>query len=157
ALAYAHQQGVLHRDVKPSNLLLDTRGTVWITDFGLAKTEGTDELTSPGDLVGTLRYMAPECFHGRPDRRSDVYSLGATLYELLTLCPVFDDTNRARLLDRITRQEPPRPRKLDPGIPPDLENIILKAIAKEPAERYASAAALADDLRSFLADRPIQA
>src|SRR5262249_6195080 len=80
-LAYAHKQGILHRDIKPSNLLLDARGTVWITDFGLAKAEGTDELTHTGDIVGTLRYMAPERLHGGSDPRSDVYALGVTLYE----------------------------------------------------------------------------
>ena len=89
ALAYAHHQGILHRDIKPSNLLLDTQGTVWVTDFGLAKAEGTEELTSQGDIVGTLRYMAPERFQGHADPRSDVYSLGLTLYEMLTLCPAF--------------------------------------------------------------------
>jgi serine/threonine protein kinase len=126
ALAYAHQHGVLDRDVKPSNLLLDTRGTVWVTDFGLAKADGSDELTGPGDIVGTIRYMAPERFRGEADPRSDVYSLGTTLYELLTLCPAyelltlcpaFDDTNRARLIERVTRDDPPRPRQRDPHIP----------------------------------------
>ena len=139
ALAYAHQQGILHRDIKPSNLLLDTQGTVWVTDFGLAKAEGTDELTSPGDIVGTLRYMAPERFQGQADPRSDVYSLGLTLYEMLTLRPAFEDTNRARLIERVTHEEPPRPRKLDARIPRDLETIVLKAIAKEPADRYPTA------------------
>jgi serine/threonine protein kinase/WD40 repeat protein len=157
ALAYAHQQGVLHRDVKPANLLLDTRGTLWLTDFGLAKAEGTDELTSPGDIVGTIRYMAPERLRGQADPRSDLYSLGTTLYELLTLCPAFDDSNRARLIERISHDDPPRPRKLDARIPRDLETIVLKAIAREPADRYPSAAALAEDLRRFLTDRPIQA
>lgn len=84
ALSYAHQQGVLHRDIKPSNLLLDAVGNVWVTDFGLAKLEGSDGPTRTGDIVGTVRYMAPERFDGWSDRRSDVYSLGATLYELLT-------------------------------------------------------------------------
>src|SRR5204863_1448787 len=84
-LDYAHKQGILHRDIKPSNLLLDARGTVWITDFGLAKAEGTDELTHTGDIVGTFRYMAPERFNGWSDPASDVYSLGITLYELVTL------------------------------------------------------------------------
>src|SRR5207248_355530 len=98
ALAYAHGQGVLHRDIKPSNLLIDTQGTVWITDFGLAKVEGLEELTSQGDVVGTLRYMAPERFRGEADGRGDVYSLGLTLFELLTLRPAFAESERARLI-----------------------------------------------------------
>jgi WD40 repeat protein/serine/threonine protein kinase len=157
AVAYAHHQGILHRDIKPSNLLLDTQGTVWITDFGLAKAEGSSDLTTPGDLVGTLRYMAPERLQGQSDVRGDLYSLGLTFYELLTLRPAFVDTNRARLIERITHEEPPRPRKLDRRIPADLETIVLKASAKEPSQRYATAEELAEDLRRFLADRPIQA
>jgi serine/threonine protein kinase/WD40 repeat protein/Tfp pilus assembly protein PilF len=157
ALAYAHKQGIVHRDIKPSNLLLDTRGTVWVTDFGLAKAEGSEELTGTGDIVGTLRYMAPERFQGRADPRSDVYSLGATLYELVTLCPAVTDGDPGLMMDRIRREEPPRPRRLDRAIPRDLETIILKALAKEPADRYPSADALAEDLRRFLADRPIRA
>jgi WD40 repeat protein/serine/threonine protein kinase len=157
ALAYAHGQGILHRDIKPSNLLLDTQGIVWITDFGLAKAEGSDELTHPGDLVGTLRYMAPERFQGHSDARGDVYSLGVTLYELLTLQPAFADSNRARLIERVTHEEPPRPRQLDRRFPRDLETIVLKAMDKDPRRRYATAAALAEDLRRFLADRPVQA
>jgi WD40 repeat protein len=157
ALEYAHRNGILHRDVKPSNLLLDTQGTVWVTDFGLAKSDDSGELTSPGDIVGTLRFMAPERFQGQADSRSDVYSLGITLLEMLTLRPAFDPTDRARLIERVTHEDPPRPRKLDPHIPRDLETIALKAIAKEPADRYATAAALAEDLRRFLGDRPIQA
>jgi serine/threonine protein kinase/WD40 repeat protein len=157
ALAYAHKQGVLHRDVKPSNLLLDTAGTVWITDFGLAKAEGSDELTSPGDIVGTMRYMAPERFEGRADARSDVYSLGITLYEMLTLRPPFQDSKRDRLIERVLHEEPPRPSKLDPRVPRDLETIVLKAMAKDPADRYPSAQELGEDLGRFLADRPIRA
>jgi serine/threonine protein kinase len=157
ALAYAHQQGILHRDVKPSNLLLDAQGTVWVTDFGLAWVEGSDQLTGVGDVVGTLRYLAPERFAGRSDPRSDVYSLGATLYELLTLRPAFDEPDRARLIERVTHGAPPSPRQLDGRIPRDLETIVLKALSWEPAERYPTAEALADDLRRFLLDRPIRA
>src|SRR5579883_2268991 len=156
ALAYAHGQRVLHRDIKPSNLLLDLQGTAWITDFGLAKEEG-DDLTREGDLVGTLRYMAPERFDAQSDPRSDLYSLGATLYELVTLRPAFAETDRARLIQRITQEEPPRPRKLDPSVPRDLETIVLKAMAKEPDHRYQLASEMAEDLRRFLADRPIRA
>jgi WD40 repeat protein/serine/threonine protein kinase/tetratricopeptide (TPR) repeat protein len=157
ALNYAHKQGILHRDIKPSNLLLDTRGTVWITDFGLVKAEDSDELTNPGDIVGTVRYMAPERFQGRADPGNDIYGLGMTLYELLTLHPAFEDANRARLIERVTNDEPPRPRKIDSHIPRDLETVVLKATAKDPARRYASAEDLAEDLRRFLADRPIRA
>jgi serine/threonine protein kinase/WD40 repeat protein/tetratricopeptide (TPR) repeat protein len=157
ALDYAHRQGILHRDIKPSNLLLDLQGTAWVTDFGLAKAEGTDDLTHTGDLVGTLRYMAPERFQGTADARSDVYGLGLTLYEMLTLEPAFTDTSRARLIDRVTHEDPRRPRQADPSIPRDLETIVLKAITKEPDRRYQTAEALAGDLQRFLADRPIRA
>lgn len=156
ALAYAHGQRVLHRDIKPSNLLLDGCGTVWVTDFGLAKEEG-DDLTRTGDIVGTLRYMAPERLAGVSEARSDVYGLGVTLYELLTLRPAFAETDRAGLVHRIARQEPVPPRKLDRHVPRDLETIVLKAIAKEPTRRYAAAADMEEDLRRFLMDRPIRA
>ena len=118
ALTHAHQQGILHRDIKPSNLLLDARGTVWVTDFGLAKSEGTEDLTNTGDIVGTLRYMAPERFNGWSDPRSDVYGLGITLYELLTLRPAFEDSNRSRLVEQVLHEDPPRPRKLRPAHTP---------------------------------------
>jgi serine/threonine protein kinase/WD40 repeat protein len=157
ALAYTHRNGIVHRDIKPSNLLLDTQGAVWITDFGLVKEEGSDNLTSPGDFVGTVRYMAPERFDDKCDGRSDLYCLGVTLYEMLTLRPPFEDTARARLTERIRHEEPVRPRKLDPRIPRDLETVVLKAMAKEPGQRYQSAGELAEDLRRFLSDRPIQA
>jgi eukaryotic-like serine/threonine-protein kinase len=157
ALAYAHRQGVLHRDVKPSNLLLDAQGTVWITDFGLAKAEGTEELTQTGDLVGTLRFMAPERFDGRSLPQSDVYSLSLTLYELVALRPAFDDTNKGRLIDKVLHEPPPPLRRIDPRTPRDLETVVLKGLSKDPAERYATAEALAEDLRRFLADRPVKA
>ena len=104
ALEYAHRQGILHRDIKPSNLLLDAQGQVWVTDFGLAKAQDSDELTRTGDIVGTLRYMAPERFDGWSDPRSDVYALGATLYELLTLRPAFDESDRVKLIDRVLHE-----------------------------------------------------
>ena len=157
APTYAHQQGVLHRDIKPSNLLLDSAGHVWVTDFGLAKLEGSDGPTRTGDIVGTVRYMAPERFDGWSDRRSDVYSLGATLYELLTLNPLFPGVAQAALMEKVLHAAPEPPRKLDPSIPRDLETIVLKAIAKEPAHRYPTAQALAEDLRRFLEDRPVLA
>jgi serine/threonine protein kinase/WD40 repeat protein len=157
ALHYAHRQGILHRDIKPSNLLLDLRGIVWITDFGLAKAEDSGELTKTGDIVGTVRFMPPERLDGRSEPRGDIYSLGVTLYEMLTLRPAFADTQRSRLLERILHDDPPRLRKLDPAIPADLETIVLTAMAKAPLDRYATAEAMADDLRRFLADRPIRA
>jgi WD40 repeat protein len=156
ALVYAHQRGIIHRDVKPSNLLLDTAGVVWVTDFGLAKTEDAG-LTQTGDIVGTLRYMAPERFRSTCDCRADVYGLGLTLYELVTLTPAFDSADRLVLIEQIGRQEPRRPRALDPRIPRDLETIVLKAIEKEPNRRYQTAEELADDLRCLLQDRPIRA
>ncbi|HTU18085.1 MAG TPA: serine/threonine-protein kinase [Gemmataceae bacterium] len=157
ALDYAHNHGTLHRDVKPANILLDSQGTVWLTDFGLAKLAEQNNLTSTGDLVGTLQYLAPESLNSQTDARSDVYSLGLTLYELLTLAPPFPESNPARLLQQVSMREPARPRKLNPAIPRDLETVILKAIAREPAHRYQTACELADDLRCFLDDRPIRA
>jgi WD40 repeat protein/serine/threonine protein kinase len=155
-LAYAHARGIVHRDIKPSNLLLDTDGVVWITDFGLAKTED-DGLTATGDILGTLRYMAPCRFRGEGDARADIYALGLTLYELMTLRPAFDSSNRLELVERIKEEDPPRPRTLDHHIPRDLETIVLKAIEKEPEQRYQTAEAMAEDLRRFLADEPIRA
>jgi serine/threonine protein kinase len=155
ALAYAHAQKVLHRDVKLANLLLDQQGTVWVTDFGLAKDEG-EELTRTGDVVGTLRYLPPERLSGHSEARGDVYSLGMTLYEMLTLRPAFEGGDRARLVQQITHEQPPRPRQLDPRVPRDLETIVLKAIEKEPGQRYSSAEALAEDLRRFLAGLPFR-
>jgi len=157
ALEYAHGEGILHRDIKPSNLMVDAKGTIWVTDFGLAKTEGTDGLTGTGDVVGTLRYMAPERLDGWSDPKSDVYGLGATLYELLSLRPPFDESNRARLIERLLHDSPDPPRKIDRRIPRDLETVVLKAMARDPRARYISAGQMADDLRRFLADRPVLA
>jgi serine/threonine protein kinase/WD40 repeat protein len=156
-LAHAHKQGILHRDIKPSNLLLDPRGTLWITDFGLAWAEGNPELTGTGEIVGTFRYMAPERFQGRGDLRSDIYSAGATLYELLTLEPLYGELSRGALMSRILLDEPIPPRRLDPHLPRDLETIILKAIAREPSRRYTTADELVSDLRRFLDGEPIRA
>src|SRR5262249_43606782 len=137
ALAYAHGQRILHRDIKPSNIMLDNQGAVWVTDFGLAKQEG-DDLTQTGGFAGTLRYIAPERFDGVTDARGDIYGLGLTLYELLTLKPAFDGSDRGRLVGNITQSEPARPRQLVRDIPRDLETVILKAITKEPRRRYTS-------------------
>ncbi len=156
ALAYAHQQGVVHRDIKPGNLLLDTLGKVWVADFGLAKIEGED-ITTTGEYIGTLRYMAPERFHGWVDPRSDIYSLGLTLYEMLTLQPAFAANDRPSLIRAIADEEPTRIRRIDPSVPRDLETIILKATSKEPQSRYRSAAEFAEDLRRFNESKPIAA
>jgi serine/threonine protein kinase len=160
ALEYAHSMGVIHRDVKPANLLLDVQGNVYVTDFGLAQLRGVPELTMTGDLVGTLRYMSPEqalAQRGVMDHRTDIYSLGATLYELLTLAPAFDAPERHALLRQIAEEEPASPRQRNRAIPVDLETIVLKAMTKEPGSRYASAKELADDMRGFLEHRPIRA
>lgn len=156
ALAYAHGRGVIHRDLKPSNLVLDESGVIWLTDFGLAKIEG-DDLTQSGDFVGTLRYMSPERFQNVCDERSDVYGLGLTLYELLTLRSVFESSDRLGTIRKISHEELPRPRAINRQIPRDLETIVVKAIEKDPLARYTSAQELAEDLRCFVDDLPIQA
>jgi WD40 repeat protein/tRNA A-37 threonylcarbamoyl transferase component Bud32 len=157
ALQYSHAQGVLHRDIKPSNLLLDLHGTVWVADFGLAKLADQADLTHSGDVVGTWRYMAPERFEGVSDARSDVYSLGLTLYELLVLHPAFDGSTREELIRQVGFGVPPRPRKVNPEVPRDLETIVLKATERNPAQRYQTARELAEDLRRFLEDKPTRA
>ena len=157
ALEYAHGQGVLHRDIKPANLLLDTAGGVWVTDFGLAKTLEQDNLTHTGDILGTLRYMAPETFSGKADARSDIYSLGLSLYELLALRPAFDETNRTRLIRQVMDGQFPPLRRLNPDVPKDLETIVQKATDHVPQARYQTAGGLADDLERFLKDEPIRA
>ena len=157
ALNYAHTQGTLHRDIKPANLLLDAQGTVWITDFGLAKATEPGQQSSTADIVGTLRYMAPEQFSGTLDSSSDVYSLGATLYEMLALQPAFDDSDRGRLVRRVTQEDPIPLRRINPNIPRDLATIVHKAMAKERQNRYATAADLAEDLARFQANLPIRA
>jgi len=160
ALEHAHQNGVLHRDIKPSNLLIDLGGKLWVADFGLARIQGDSQLTQTGDLIGTLRYMSPEQALGRRgliDERVDVYALGATLYELLTLRPAFAGDDRAELIDRIAHQESVAPRRINPTIPADLETIVLKAMAKELANRYATAQDLANDLEQYLSGEPIKA
>ncbi len=160
ALEHAHQLGVVHRDIKPANLLLDRRGDLWITDFGLAHCHSEAGLTMSGDLIGTLRYMSPEQALAQRvliDHRTDIYSLGVTLYELLTLEPVFDGRDRHELLRQIAFDEPRSPRRLNKCIPAELETVVLKAMAKHPNERYATAQELADDLRRYLDDRAILA
>ncbi|MFI5457877.1 MAG: protein kinase [Isosphaerales bacterium] len=159
ALDYAHKQGVLHRDVKPSNLLLDMRGIVWVTDFGLAKVAGpgAENLTHTGDILGTLRYMPAEAFEGKSDARSDVYSLGLTLYELLAMRPAFDEKDRNKLIKQVTTAEPTPLHRVNREIPRDLVTIVQKSIEKEPARRYATAEELAADLQRYMDDEPILA
>ena len=160
ALDCAHTLGVVHRDVKPANLMVDATGRLWVTDFGLAQVQSDVRLTMTGDLVGTLRYMSPEQALAKRvviDHRTDVYSLGATLYELLTLRPAYAGHDRQELLRQIAFEEPRPPRRLNKAIPAELETIVLKTMEKSPQDRYATAQELADDLRRWLEDRPIQA
>jgi serine/threonine protein kinase/tetratricopeptide (TPR) repeat protein len=160
ALEHAHALGIVHRDVKPANLIVDGQGKLWVTDFGLAHTATDAGLTMTGDLLGTLRYMSPEqalAKHGLVEHRTDIYSLGATLYELLTGRPAVEGHDRQEILRRIADEEPRPPRAIEGALPADLATIVLKALAKEPAERYATARELSDDLRRYLEDRPILA
>ncbi len=160
ALHHAHEQGIIHRDIKPGNLMLDHRGKLWVTDFGLARIEGVSQLTITGDLIGTLRYMSPEQALGNRlivDHRTDIYSLGTTLYELLSGRAVFEGSIRGRILHQIAEEEPTPLRQLQPTIHVDLETIILKSIAKGPEDRYESASDLSVDLRRYLAHLPVQA
>jgi serine/threonine protein kinase/Flp pilus assembly protein TadD len=160
ALEHAHSLGIVHRDIKPSNLMIDAQGQLWIADFGLARRAAESDLTITGDLLGTLRYMSPEqalAKHDLVDHRSDVYSLGATLYELLALRPAAEGKDRQEIIEQITHTDATGLRRHDRGIPADLETIVLKALAKEPESRYATAMELADDLGRFLDDKPIRA
>ena len=157
ALHAAHEYGIVHRDVKPSNLLLDGDGKLWVTDFGLARCQNDAALTRTGDVLGTTRYMSPEQASGQSalvDQRTDVYSLGLTLYELLVLRPAFPGDDGPALLRRIDEQEPPHLGKLDPRIPSDLATVVHKAMAKQREERYTTAQQFADDLQRVLEGKP---
>jgi len=165
-LEHAHQLGIIHRDIKPANLLIEWRAggvnppNLWVTDFGLAHCQSQPGLTMTGDLVGTLRYMSPEQALAKRvavDARTDIYSLGVTLYELLTLEPAYNGKNREEVLRQIAFEEPRPPRRLNKTIPAELETVVLKAMAKNPEERYATSQELADDLGRYLEDKPIKA
>ena len=157
ALHYAHRHNTLHRDVKPGNLLLDAEGSVWIADFGLAKAIESDNVTNSGDVVGTLAYVAPERFQGETTERSDIYSLGLTLHEMLTLKRAFNGKDRVTVMNQVANEQLQSPRKTDARLPKDLETIVMKAASHDAADRYATAGEMALDLEEFLADRPIQA
>lgn len=159
ALDHAHDFGIVHRDIKPANLLLEVHGTLWVTDFGLAQFQSDTGLTRTGDIPGTIRYMSPEQASGQRtlDQRTDVYSLGATFYELLTLEPIFRGRDVQYLLNQILHNDPRALRQIDKAIPPELETIILKCVSKNPYDRYRSAGDLAADLQRYLDHKPILA
>lgn len=157
ALRHAHSQNVLHRDVKPGNILIDQDSKPWVTDFGLAKFDENEDLTRPGDAVGTLRYMAPEQLAGKPDRRSDIFGLGLVMYELLTGEKAYGRSKASDLIARITHHDLELPSAINPRVPRDLELIMLKATAKIPDERYQNAVDFADDLDRWQHDLPISA
>jgi eukaryotic-like serine/threonine-protein kinase len=148
-LRYAHAEGVLHRDIKPSNLLLDVQRSVWIADFGLAQVHGPEMDQGDTDIVGTMRYVAPEQLAGHPDARSDVYSLGMTLYELCTLRPALDPRTRTDLMQQVRQFTPAAPHFVRERCPEELSNIIMRCIAKSPADRYQSAGDLLASLLQF--------
>ncbi len=159
-LQYAHSRGVIHRDIKPSNLILDAEGRLRILDFGLAHIEGQESLTISGAFVGTPLYMSPEQARQRKvkvDHRTDIYSLGATMYELLTCRPPFKGKDHQETLSQIIEWDPVEPRKLSSRIPRDLETIVLKCLRKDPMDRYGTAEALGQDLRRFVRGDPVEA
>ncbi len=160
ALNYAHEEGIIHRDIKPANLILSHDGRIMIADFGLAKSTSDASVTQTGSLVGTLRYLSPEQAMARRvpvDHRTDIYSLGATLYELLTLQPAFPGNDDKEILGAVISRDPPPPRKILQHIPPELETICIKMMEKSAADRYATAHDAAEDLRCYLNDLPIAA
>lgn len=159
-LAYAHAHSVTHRDIKPSNLLLTRDLRVMISDFGLARSTAMETITVGASLLGTARYMSPEQIdgtRGSSNHRVDVYALGATLYELLTMRPIYETKDDRKVLHQVLNDEPMPPRRVSPSIPTELETICLKALEKDPAVRYQTAQAFADDLRRWLLGLPILA
>lgn len=160
ALQHAHENGVVHRDVKPSNILVTRNGRPVLVDFGLACREGSRSVTLTGEFVGTPYYASPEQARSEnipQDYRTDIYSLGVTLYELLSLRVPFEGKTRQEVVNKILTHEPPSMRKSNPSLPRDVETVVFKAMEKDPGRRYASAADLAEDLRAFRENRPIRA
>lgn len=160
ALQYAHSQGIIHRDIKPANLILSTDGRIMLADFGLAKSTGEQSVTRTGAMVGTLRYMSPEQTMAKRvkiDHRTDIYSLGATLYELLCFRPAYPGVDDTEILGAIISRDPPSPRKINSHVPSELDTICMKCLEKAPDARYDSGKALADDLRRYINDLPIVA
>jgi tetratricopeptide (TPR) repeat protein len=159
-LQHAHSKGIIHRDIKPSNLILDREGSLRILDFGLARLEGQESLTISGDVVGTPLYMSPEQARRKKiavDHRTDVYSLGATLYEMLTLEPPFRGKDHEDTLSQIIERDPVEPRKINARVPRGIETIVLKCLRKEQGDRYGTAEAMGQDLRRFVRGDPIEA
>jgi len=160
ALHYAHGQGIIHRDIKPANLILSHDGRIMIADFGLAKTVDEASVTMTGALLGSLRYVSPEqamAGRVRVDHRTDIYSLGATLYELLCFQPAFPGSDEKEILGAIIARDPATPRKIAPTVPSELDTICMKTLEKSPEARYATARALGEDLRRYIQDLPITA
>ncbi|MCA9200311.1 MAG: protein kinase, partial [Planctomycetales bacterium] len=159
ALQFAHAEGVLHRDIKPSNILVDEHGALYLADFGLARIQSADDVSSTGGLVGTLRYMSPEQLSNNKivDHRTDVWSLGLTLYELIAGRPAFNAVDHAELTKQILFDRPQDLTRLDAAVPRDLATILAKALECDANARYQSAEDLANDLQRFIADHPIQA
>lgn len=156
AISCAHRHEVLHNDIKPSNLIVRSNGQVILTDFGIGRPRESD-VEDDDHSVGTLRYMAPERWQGSSTPRSDIYSLGVTLYELATQTPIFDVRQRSQLRDAVLKNDPIPPSRHVPDIPPPLERIIMKSIAKDPRDRYESAIEMANDLRRFINRQPVKA
>lgn len=159
ALQHAHDHGIIHRDIKPGNLLVDSSGKLWVTDFGLARLEAHESMTVEDDVLGTLAYMSPEQLSAEAsiDFRSDIYSLGATLYELITRQRPFFRRGDLKKPATLIHADIPPASRYDPDIPLDLQTIVLKAMSQEPADRYLTAQAMANDLRSYAAGTSIRA